>query len=110
MKLTKKEAKPFLDMSFPEYTGRKFRFYTSKTCAAQLYWCEGRRDNLVALRWNGQNFVKSVAPDVPPFYGGDVSFDIPTNVFIVRHVYFGSDQWIEIIAHPDNDMVPKMLQ
>lgn len=108
LKITRKQAKPIVDVTFPEYTGRKItvRFQTSVTFY-DTNWDGGTKSDYAAVNVDGRTGrFEAPAPWINPLEGKTVN--LPVDVLIVKHSYFcGQDAGITIYAHPAN--APRLL-
>ena len=108
LKITRKQAQPIINASFPDYTGRKITLkFTETVCFYNLNWDGGSRNEFAAVAADGRHEVSDApAPWNNPIEGKRVS--IPQNVLIVEHTYFcGQDCGITIYSHPAN--APKWI-
>ena len=107
IKITRKQAKPVLKVSFPEYNGRKVKVsFTDKVYVYDLNWSGGTRNEYKILSVNGIDSVPSPAPWDNPFEGTTIS--MTSDMMVVKHAYFcGHDLGITIYAHPS--YAPKWL-
>ena len=101
MKLTRKQAQTILDVTFPEYNGRKIAL----ECAEKITfwdtnWGGGTRKQYKAIKHKGQVAQLPVpAPWVNPFEG--TTFDMQPGLAIVTHsIFCGKDCGITITMHP----------
>lgn len=100
-KLTRKQAKPLLDATFPNYNGRKIALeFTDKVTFYDTNWGGSSRNYYHAVKADGSNSRLTVpAPWVNAIEGK--TFDMTTGVLIVEHTIFcGQDCGITIYAHP----------
>lgn len=101
MKLTRKQAKPILEKSFPEYNGRTISLeFVDHVTFYDTNWGGGTRNKYHAVRADGRTSRLVVpAPWVNPVEGKTI--DLPEGVLIVEHAIFcGHDCGITIYAHP----------
>lgn len=101
-KVKKAQIAPLLEVSFPEYAGRKFfaefasiyRFYNT-------YWDGGTKNEYKVINMdNGETSGIPVTCAPWDIYEG-LAVSIPENIVIVRHSYFcGKDVGITFYAHP----------
>lgn len=103
IKITRKEAAPFLAETFPNYTGRKFKICLENSITFyDTNWGGGTRNSYTALKLEGSISRKITvpAPWVNPIEGQTI--DIPEGVIIVEHsIACGQDCGITIHARPD---------
>ena len=111
--LRKNDIRPILDLTYPDYQGRKFSLTFQEHYYMSDYWDGDSRTYVKALKFeNGQ--LKMSSPDAeaqnPLRPKAHTEFDIPKNVALVEHTYFcGQDIGINIIVHPDSSLLPKLL-
>lgn len=108
VKITRKQAKPILDATFPEYTGRKITVeFAERVTFYDTNWGDGTRNFYHGLRADGSSKRLVVpAPWVNPVEGK--TMELPADVLIVEHAIFcGRDCGITIFAHPT--YAPKWL-
>jgi hypothetical protein len=110
IKVTKKEIKPILEASFPDYTGKKFTVeFAEKITFYDLNWDGGTKNEYCAVNFESESkhLPDNFAPWNNPIEGKTVI--IPVDVLIVEHSYFcGHDMGIRIYANPVN--APKLLK
>jgi len=113
IKLRKKDIKPILEVTYPDYRGRKFSLTFQEHYYMSDYWYGGSRTYVKALKLeNGQIKISSPEAEAQNPYNSKAhtAFDIPKNVALVEHTYFcGQDIGINIIVHPDSSLLPKLL-
>ena len=108
IKITRKQALPIIQSTFPDYTGRKIKIeFTDKVTFYDTNWSGGTRNYYVALRSDGSTRAPYIpAPWINTVEGSKV--ELPENVLIIMHSYFcGSDMGITIYANPC--YAPKLL-
>jgi hypothetical protein len=108
IKLTTKQAKPIVKLTFPEYHGRKFKLeFTDRITFYDTNWSGGTKNCYAFLRSDGAVRGLTVpAPWVNPVEGKTV--EIPKDILVVVHQYFcGMDVGVTIFANPANS--PKWL-
>lgn len=108
IKITSKQAKPIVNITFPDYKGRKFSVKFSPTVTFyDTNWSGGTCNKYAFVRSDGK--MATFAPPAPwmnPIEGATV--DLPDDVLVVEHSYFcGQDCGITIYANPVN--LPKWL-
>jgi len=99
--LNKKQAKPILEKSFPDYTGRKFQIeFVEKITFWDTNWSGGTKNSYSFIRSDGITTPLNVpSPFNNPLEGFQT--EIPQNILVVKHSYFcGQDMGITIYAHP----------
>lgn len=109
IKVSKKEVKPIIEATFPEYTGKKFFVvFTEKVSFYDLNWSGGTKSDYVSCDFEGNTHnLPSLAPWNNPIEGKTV--EIPEGILIVKHSYFcGQDSGITIYSNPKN--APKYLK
>lgn len=114
MKLRKADVKSILEITFPEYKGRKYELeIVSETYLRNRDWAGGTHsDYRLLAEVNNEIQIKS-APDFRPSKA--LSYEqekvlIPKNGMIVSHNYFcGHDCGIRIYISPDSIFLPKLL-
>jgi len=109
IKLTKKQAEPILNATFPEYSGRKIRLEFTKTVSFyDTNWSGGTRNHYTAIHNNDE--VKEIyapAPWLNMIEGSKA--ELPENILVVMHSHFcGKDIGITIFANPR--YAPKWLE
>lgn len=102
LKITRKEAAPFLQAAGIEYNGRKFKVeFTEKVTFYDTNWDGGTHNAYYLLDMMTSQGKKVVAP-APwdnPFEGQ--SFYIPLGRVVVERSYFcGHDMGVRIYANP----------
>ena len=111
MKVTRAQAKPILERTFPNYNGRKVSVeFTDTVEFYDLNWDGGTCNQYAAVSTDGasRSFegFNAAAPWNNPYEGAKVG--LPENVAVVRHSDFcGHDCGITIYLHPAN--APKWL-
>lgn len=100
-KITKKQAAPFLAVSFPEYSGRKFKVnYTSKVYIHNTYWSSGSKSYYCYVPMDGGQIRRLddlENPAISMIEGSEVLLD--GSFVIVEHCYYcGADMGIIIHA------------
>ncbi len=108
MKAHRKQVKPILEITFPDYTGRKITVEPKERITFyDCNWSGGTKNEYKAIRNDGEtSTLPTPAPWVNPFEGKTV--DMRPDIIIVEHSYFcGKDIGITIHIHPD--LLPKML-
>lgn len=88
VKLTRKECKPLLDRSFPNYNGRKFSLVVAdRLTLSDTNWGGGTRNSYAFIREDGAALeLVAPAPWRNPVEGE--TFTIPDNVIVVEHTVF----------------------
>ena len=110
-KISRKQAKPIIDRTFPNYKGHKVSVkFTETVVLGDLNWDGGTRSQYAGLKSDGQSELFSalnrLAPWNNPFEGKTIT--LAPDVLIVEHVFFcGKDCGLTIYAHPSN--APKLL-
>jgi len=109
--LTRKQAKPILDATFPAYRGRKIKVkFTETVNVNDTNWSGGTRNQYQAIGADGLvvDLTANVpAPWVNPIEGTKI--ELTENFLIVEHSHFcGKDCGITIYSHPSNS--PKILE
>jgi hypothetical protein len=108
IKLTTKQARPIVKLTFPEYHGRKFTLeFTDHITFYDTNWSGGTKNVYAFLRSDGAVRGLTVpAPWVNPVEG--LTVEIPKDILVVVHQYFcGMDTGITVYASPLNS--PKWL-
>jgi hypothetical protein len=109
MKITKREAAPFMDAAGIEYNGRKFTVEFTRTVTFwDTNWGGGTRNeyHLLNMDTSCGKRVCVPAPWINPVEGQTI--ELPSNGLVLVHkIFCGHDLGITIFAHPDN--VPKLL-
>jgi hypothetical protein len=106
--LTKKQVKPILAATFPQYNGRKFKLVLTES--VEFYdtnWSGGTCNRYQSIRSDG--FVLNLRAPAPwnNFMEGQ-NVNLPKDALVVKWAHFcGKDCGITIYAHPDN--APKFL-
>ena len=101
IKITRKQARPILEASFPHYNGRTIRVvYTAQVCLYNTYADGGSYNDYVPLKTDGtRGRIPSFAPWDSPIEGK--RFDLGRNDILVEHCHFcGHDLGVTIYAHP----------
>lgn len=109
MKVTKKEIRPIVMATFPDYKGRKFTVHAcSHMKLWDLNWSGGTRNVYIAVQRKGMATCR-VVPQAPWMETREgVAFALPTNAVVVRHTHFcGKDLGITVYVHPS--MMPQLL-
>lgn len=108
IKLTTKQARPIVKLTFPEYRGRKFKLeFTNRITFYDTNWSGGTRNQYKFVHVSGKVVaLHAPAPWINPIEGKTV--EIPADVLVVVHQYFcGMDVGISVYANPINS--PKWL-
>ena len=109
MKLTTKQAKPITKLTFPKYTGRKFKLVFAETVIFYDTNCSGGTVNKYAfVKSSGESYSLPVySPFNNPVEGQRV--EVPEDVLVVCHAHFcGQDMGITITANPT--LAPKWIE
>lgn len=107
-KLTRKQAAKILELTFPDYQGRKISIeFTPRVTLYDLNWSGGTRNEYAAVRSDGKSGIFSApAPWVNPYEG--MSIEMKPEILLVEHsVFCGHDMGVRIYAHPTH--LPKWL-
>ncbi len=101
VKLTTKQARPIVQIAFPDYAGRKFSLEFSET--AEIYntdWDGGSHNDYVFIRRTGEHSsLPTYAPWDSPVEGKRIA--LTPDLMVVKHTFFcGQDCGIRIYAHP----------
>jgi hypothetical protein len=108
IKVSRKNAKSILALTFPNYTGRKIAVrIVSQVPIHNTNWDGGSKNEYAALRYDG---VSAMLPDYAPWNnpveGSEI--ELPTGRMIVEHSFFcGSQGGITIYVNPAD--APKWL-
>ena len=108
VKITRKQAQKLLDVSFPDYTGRKINLeFKISLTFYDTNWSGGTHTDYRFLKNDGSlASLPNPAPWVNPYEG--LTVELPIDILVVSHVYFcGSDMGIRIYSNPLN--APKFL-
>jgi hypothetical protein len=109
MKLKKAQVRKVLELTFPEYRGRKFNLeFTNEVRFWDTNWGGGTRNVYKAVSSDGRVASQSIpAPWVNQTEGS--TYEIPLDVLVVKHtIYCGKDLGITIYANPVHQ--PKWLE
>jgi hypothetical protein len=109
MKLTRAQAMPILNLTYPEYLGRKITLtFVTQITFHDVNWGGGTRNQYKFLRDDGASAsLPTPAPWVNPYEG--LTMDLPVGVLVVRHSFFcGHNVGIVIYANPA--YLPKWLE
>lgn len=101
IKLNTKQAKPFVEPTFPDYKGRKFQIeFAENVMLYNTNWSGGTRNKYAALAADG----RMARPDIPAPWINQVEgseVELNPNVVLVKHTIFcGKDLGITIYVHP----------
>jgi hypothetical protein len=110
IKLTKKEAAPFLQAAGIEYAGRKFHVeFTQWVSFYNTNWDGGSKNDYYSLSMSnsGSKQVPSPSPWCNPYEGAKVAL-MPDNLVVCHSHFCGQDCGITIYAHPS--LAPKWLK
>jgi len=103
MKLSRKQAKPILNASFPDYSGRKIKLVeTDHVTLCDLNWGGGSRNYYCLLRASdgAAMHYEPAAPWAEMNEGSRVA--LSPRVLVVEHsIFCGQDCGITIYAHPE---------
>ena len=101
-KVKKAQIAPMLEVSFPEYAGRKFSVeFCELVCFYNLNWDGGTKNDYVAISMGTGNSAElpERAPWSNPFEGQVLHLDVDT--VIAKHSFFcGQDMGVTFYAHP----------
>jgi hypothetical protein len=100
IKLTKKQAAPIINATFPEYTGRKYNLnFQDEITFYDTNWGGGSKNEYAFIASDGKTAQLNVpAPWINVYEGATIQ--IPNNVMVVVHSYFcGQDMGIRIYAN-----------
>lgn len=102
LKLKKSDCKEILTLTFPEYSGRKFKLSLQQNYyISDSYWDGGSRIYTKII-----NFVNNQIKELPEMKWEGKEFEITDNMLIVTHNYFcGSDCGITIICSPTSEFI-----
>lgn len=107
IRITRKQAKPFLQAIKSDYRGRKFIIeLTDKVIIHNTNWSGGTRNQYTALKFDtGEHETFwAPAPWVNPVEGK--TLQIPAGIIIMCRVHFcGEDLGYRIYAHPSMAML-----
>lgn len=108
IKLSRKEARPILDKTFPLYRGRKISLRFSETITfTDLNWSGGTKNTYAAVGVGGSSKLSPAAPWDNPLEG--MTLKMRPDVAIVVNAFFcGKDMGIEIVMHPSQ--APKLVK
>jgi hypothetical protein len=108
VKISKIQAKPFIEKTFPEYSGRKFFVEFEETVFFwDTNWGGGTRNVFKAMSFDGKVFGMNVPAPWKNMVEG-TSLHLNENVVVVEHsIFCGCDMGIRIHAHPS--LSPKLL-
>jgi len=101
IKLKKSQVRQILQMTFPEYRGRKYKIEFRDTVTFyDTNWSGGTRNTYRFVRADGKVADLPVAaPWANP--AERLTVEVPPDVLVVRHSFFcGQDMGITITAHP----------
>ena len=111
MKLSKKQVKHILDITYPDYKGRKFNLMFKTNYQLENYWSGGTKSYIKAINNNGEVSLPSPATNNPYNSIAHTSFEIPKDICLVEHSFFcGKDKGIRFIFHPDTILLPKLIK
>lgn len=109
VKLTRKQAKPILEATFPEYRGRKIKVeFTDRVTFWDTNWGGGTRNYYKFVHVSGK--VATLAPAAPwmNVVEGHMVL-IPEDVLVVMHsIFCGKDVGVTVYCNPRN--APKWLE
>lgn len=107
LKVKRSEVKKLIEVTFPEYTGRKIAIeFTERVSFWDTNWGGGTRNSYAAVSERGHARLNVPAPWNNPVDGKTI--DLPTDVLIVVHkIFCGHDLGLTIYAHPTH--APKWL-
>jgi len=99
-KVTRKQAKSIIELTFPEYRGRKINVTLTDVVAIyDTNWSGGTRNQYVAVHVSGETNQLTV---LAPWMHQIDEVTIPQDVIVVKHAYFcGKDCGLTIYVHPD---------
>jgi len=99
--ITRKQAKPILDRTFPDYSGRKIKVVFVKNISFyNTNWAGGSRNQYAAISADGKSELLSAPAPWQNFIEG-TTFPMPEEALIVMHsIFCGRDTGIVIYAHP----------
>lgn len=107
VKVSKKQIKPILDVTFPDYTGRKFTVkFVERVTFWNTNWDGGSKNDYMAVKMTtGQvGQLPTFAPWVNPVEGQ--SIELTEDLVVVEHTFYcGQDLGITIYAHPSRSKV-----
>lgn len=107
MKITRKEAKPIIAATFPEYRGRRINVKFSKEISFwDTNWGGGTKNTYKALNMETSKVgaFYAPAPWINPVEG--VTIELPENVLVIEHSMFcGHDLGLTIHAHPSREIM-----
>jgi len=111
MRLRKNDVKELLNLTYPEYGGRKFFAVISKTYHLEDYWTDGTRRYAKFIKWQDNSWKVAENPFTNPFKSSaHQEFEIPEDVMIVENTIFcGHDLGIRFIMSPGSVYLPKFI-
>ena len=108
-KLTRKQAKPLLAATFPEYKGRTLAVeFRERLTFYQTYWDGGSKNKYAFVRADG---AKASLPTQNPWTTviEGQQIDMQSDVIVAKHTIFcGHDCGVTFYAHPSN--LPKWIE
>ena len=116
MKLKSKDCKWLVALTYPEYTGRKFRLQVITRYYCSNYWSGGSRNYVMAVEFNPDGTMVIRDPcyfnpitDERAFSEIDMT-KIPNNIMLVEHaICSGKDCGISFYVGPNSNLVQKFL-
>lgn len=105
MNLTRKQAKPLIERTFPEYRGRKITLlFQESLVLSNTNWSGGTKSWYAAVHLDGR--TASINTDLTPPWDNPIEgqrVNVPLNVIIVQHRHFcGTDLGLTIYVNPAN--------
>ena len=111
LKVTRKQAKPILDATFPTYNGRKVTLRFCETMRLfDLNWSGGTRSQYAFISSTGDTYLPSYRA-IPPWDNKDegATVTLQLGLAVVEHsIFCGKDCGITIYLHPGN--LPKWIE
>jgi len=110
MKLNKSQMRSILEITYPEYKGRKFKLEFEDKYYPQNYWSGGTRLYFTCLEATDEGIKRTSWGDNPFKQDAHKTFDIPFNGLVVEHTIFcGKDLGITVYINPQSDLLAKQL-
>ena len=102
IKVRKAQVKPIVEVTFPDYKGRKFRVqFTDTVTFHDTNWGGGSRNYYQAVKMDEgkAGAMPNFSPWDNPLEGKKV--ELPENVVVVEHsIFCGKDMGLRFYAHP----------
>lgn len=109
IKVRKAEVKDLVAVSFPEYTGRKFKVVLEETVWVDRVGGGGSKAEVIAVTHDGERWLAQ-SPVLSTLQApcGYLSTR-PDVILVTREMFCGQDVGLTFHVHPQSPYLPKML-